>query len=289
MAEYLDDAKAIESTTVGVYRTAATVKGGRRFSFSSLVVVGDRNGRLGYGYGKANQVPPSIEKAQKEARRRMRAYPLLGRTIPHEVTGTFGACRVRLIPASPGTGVIAGASVRAPLEMLGVQDCLTKSYGSNNNKNLVKAVVNGLAQLRTRETVESLRGVTVEKSALETAIENSMRTPASEPEVQEETVDSPKADEATGDPADTGTDTAVSLVEDPAPDSPSPDGDMETETVKEASPPAEEDGVPKTNVSDGDGAGDASEPVEQDAGEAPAGEGTTKPGDDDEGGNDTGN
>lgn len=171
MAEYLDESQAIESVTVGVYRTAATVKGGRRFSFSSLVVVGDRNGRVGYGYGKANQVPPAIEKAQKEAKRRMRRFPLQGSTIPHAVTGRFGACSVRLMPASPGTGVIAGAAVRAPLEMVGIQDCLTKSFGSNNGKNLVKAVINGLEQLRSKEDVARLRGVELEKTQVEEAIE----------------------------------------------------------------------------------------------------------------------
>ena len=171
MAEILDESAALESTTVGVFRTAATVKGGRRFSFSSLVVVGDRQGRVGIGYGKANQVPPAIEKAQKEARRKMRSYPLFGRTLPHAVTGRFGACMVRLLPASPGTGVIAGASVRAPLEMVGVQDCLTKSYGSNNSKNLVKAVLNGLDQLRAKSTVESLRGVVIGTTEVEEAIE----------------------------------------------------------------------------------------------------------------------
>ena len=171
MAEILDESAALESTTVGVFRTAATVKGGRRFSFSSLVVVGDRQGRVGIGYGKANQVPPAIEKAQKEARRKMRSYPLFGRTLPHAVTGRFGACMVRLLPASPGTGVIAGASVRAPLEMVGVQDCLTKSYGSNNSKNLVKAVLNGLDQLRAKTTVEALRGVVIGTTEVEEAIE----------------------------------------------------------------------------------------------------------------------
>ncbi|MCP3903334.1 MAG: 30S ribosomal protein S5 [Planctomycetes bacterium] len=171
MAEFLDEAGAIESTTVGVYRTAATVKGGRRFSFSALVVVGDRSGRVGMGYGKANQVPPAIEKAQKEAKRRMKPFALTDRTIPHAVTGTYGACRVRLIPASPGTGVIAGAAVRAPLEMVGIQDCLTKSFGSNNSKNLVKAVLNGLEQLRSREMVQALRGQHLEPTEVELAIE----------------------------------------------------------------------------------------------------------------------
>ncbi len=170
MAEFLDGSGGIESTTVGVFRTAATVKGGRRFSFSSLVVVGDRNGRVGAGYGKANQVPPAIEKAQKIAKRNMRPYPMAGRTIPHQVEGRFGACRVRLIPASPGTGVIAGAPVRAVLEMFGLQDCLTKSFGSNNPKNVVKAVLDGLSHLRSREDTERLRGVEIGMSEVEQMI-----------------------------------------------------------------------------------------------------------------------
>jgi len=170
MAEMLEDTGGIESTTVGVYRTAATVKGGRRFSFSSLVVVGDRHGRVGLGYGKANQVPPAIEKAQKQAKRDMRPYPLQGTTLPHEVEGRFGACRVRLLPASPGTGVIAGAAVRAVLEMLGVQDCLTKSFGSNNPKNLCKAVFNGLDHLRSKDDTMKLRGVELGETMVEEAI-----------------------------------------------------------------------------------------------------------------------
>ncbi len=173
MTEMLDESTALESTTVGVYRTAATVKGGRRFSFAALVVVGDRNGHLGVGYGKANQVPPAIEKAQKEARRKMRTYPRQGRTIPHAVTGRFGACIVRLLPASPGAGVIAGAPVRAPLEMFGVQDCLTKAFGSRNPKNLVKAVINGLEQLRSKALVATLRGVELGTTEVEEAIKRS--------------------------------------------------------------------------------------------------------------------
>ena len=170
MREIIDEAASLESTTVGVYRTAATVKGGRRFSFAALVVIGDRSGRLGVGYGKANQVPPAIEKAQKEARRKMHTYPMQGRTIPHEVTGRFGACTIRLVPAAPGAGVIAGAAVRAPLEVLGIQDCLTKSFGSNNPKNLVKAVVDGLSKLRSKELVATLRGVELGETVVEAAI-----------------------------------------------------------------------------------------------------------------------
>ena len=122
------------------------------------------------GYGKANQVPPAIEKAQKVAKRSLRNFPLSGRTIPHEVEGRFGACKVRILPASPGTGVIAGAAVRAMLEMLGVQDCLTKSFGSNNPKNLIKAVMNGLEQLRSKELIESLRGRSVGETQVEEMI-----------------------------------------------------------------------------------------------------------------------
>src|SRR5687767_10902139 len=173
MAEMLDEQTSLESTTVGVYRTSATVKGGRRFSFSSLVVVGDRGGRVGLGYAKSNQVPQAIEKAQKVAKRKMHNFSLVGRTIPHTVVGKFGACQVRMVPASPGTGVIAGAAVRAPLEMLGVQDCLTKAYGSTNPKNLVKAVINGLEQLRSKELIASLRGVDLGTTSVEDAIERS--------------------------------------------------------------------------------------------------------------------
>jgi small subunit ribosomal protein S5 len=165
--QYDEDRGGIDTNTVGVYRTAATIKGGRRFSFSAMVVCGDRQGRVGLGYGKANQVPNAIEKAQKKAKRVMRKFPLTGTTIPHEVTGRFGACTVRLVPASPGTGVIAGAAVRAILDLVGVQDCLSKAYGSTNNKNLTKAVINGLSQLRSRETVQSLRKVELEKTRTE--------------------------------------------------------------------------------------------------------------------------
>lgn len=173
MAELLDETSSLESTTVGVYRTSATVKGGRRFSFSALVVVGDRSGRVGLGYAKSNQVPQAIEKAQKVAKRKMKAYPMLGRTIPHSVLGRYGACSVQLVPASPGTGVIAGAATRAVLEMFGVQDCLTKAYGSTNPKNLVKAALDGLSKLRTKELISELRGIDLGLSQVEEAIERS--------------------------------------------------------------------------------------------------------------------
>ena len=113
MAELIDESSSIESTTVGVYRTSSTVAGGRRFSFAALVVVGDKQGQIGIGYAKSKQVPLAVEKAQKEARRKMVRYPLLRKTIPHAVEGHFGASKVRLVPANPGTGVLAGAGYRA--------------------------------------------------------------------------------------------------------------------------------------------------------------------------------
>jgi small subunit ribosomal protein S5 len=171
MAELIDESGQIESTTVAVQRTAATVKGGRRFSFGALVVVGDRRGKVGYGYGKSNEVPSAIEKAQKYARRAMVPVPMIGTTLPHEVEGSFRASKVRLIPASPGTGVVAGQSVRAVLEMAGITDCLTKCYGSTNSVNTLKAVFAGLAKLRTAMQVAELRGVEMGRTEIENKIE----------------------------------------------------------------------------------------------------------------------
>ncbi|RMF85734.1 MAG: 30S ribosomal protein S5 [Planctomycetota bacterium] len=155
----------LDDVLVKLYRCATVVKGGRRFSFGALVVVGDRAGRVGFGYGKANEVPPAVEKGIKQAKRNLHEIPLRGSTIPHRVVGRFGASKLVMIPASEGTGVIAGAAPRAVLELAGVKDVLTKSYGSNSPKNLVKATLNGLLQLRTREMVERLRGVTLDLPA----------------------------------------------------------------------------------------------------------------------------
>ena len=149
----------LEDTLVKLFRCATVVKGGRRFSFGALVVVGDRNGRVAYGYGKANEVPPAVEKGIKQAKRRLKPIPLRGTTIPHRVVGRFGASRIVMVPASEGTGVIAGSAPRAVLELAGVKDVLTKVYGSTAAKNLVKATLDGLLQLRTRKRVEELRGV----------------------------------------------------------------------------------------------------------------------------------
>ncbi|MEM1165850.1 MAG: 30S ribosomal protein S5, partial [Planctomycetota bacterium] len=161
MAEVLQDSGNLESNTIGIFRSAATMAGGRRFSFGSLVVVGDRQGRVALGYAKANEVPPAIEKAQKEGKKQLRRVHLQGGTIPHAVEGRFGSAKVRLIPASPGTGVVAGATVRAVLELAGITDCMTKSYGSNNKKNLAKATLDGLAQLRPKSYFADLRGVEI--------------------------------------------------------------------------------------------------------------------------------
>lgn len=149
----------MEDVLVKLFRCATVVKGGRRFSFGALVVVGDRMGKVAYGYGKANEVPPAVEKGIKQAKRRLMNVPLRGTTIPHHVMGRFGASRIVLIPASEGTGVIAGSAARAVLELAGVKDVLTKCYGSTSAKNLVKATINGLRQLRTRAQIEELRGV----------------------------------------------------------------------------------------------------------------------------------
>jgi len=152
----------LTENVVKIKRCAAVVKGGRRFSFAAMVVVGDTRGKAGWGYGKANEVPPSVEKARKEAMRSMVEVPLDGATIPHVVQGHFGAARVILLPASPGTGVIAGSAVRAVCEATGIHDILTKSFGSNNAVSLVKATFEALQQLRPKSEVERLRGVTLQ-------------------------------------------------------------------------------------------------------------------------------
>ena len=152
----------LEDTVVKIFRCSKVVKGGRRFSFAALVVIGDRSGTVGIGYGKANEVPLAVEKGIKDAKKSLHKIALDGRTIPYQVEGKYRATKIALVPASPGTGVIAGSSARSVLEYAGVQDVLTKVYGSTSAKNVVKATMNGLLKLRSKETVESLRGIEVE-------------------------------------------------------------------------------------------------------------------------------
>ena len=165
--EYLDTMEVeglgeLTETLVKINRSAAVVKGGRRFSFSALSIVGNRSGVVGYGFGKARQVPNAIEKAAKDGRKHLQRVNVVGDgTIPHEVIGRFCGSRLLIMPASPGTGIIACSSVRAVCEMAGITNILTKSYGSTNPINLVKATLDALAQLRTREETKALRGVEI--------------------------------------------------------------------------------------------------------------------------------
>ncbi len=157
IGQEVDENQLIDKV-VHISRTAKVVKGGRRFSFSAVIVVGDGNGRVGHGLGKAKEVPEAIRKGVEQAKKNMIDVALVNRTIPYEVIGKYGAGRVLLKPASQGTGLIAGGAVRAVLEAAGVQNILTKCMRSHNPHNLVKATVNGLSQLRNRESIAAWRG-----------------------------------------------------------------------------------------------------------------------------------
>jgi small subunit ribosomal protein S5 len=151
--------KLYSEDVVKINRCAKVVKGGKRFSFAAFVVLGDGKSKVGFGKGKAKEVAASIDKAVRDGEKVVRAYPIVNGTIPHEVEGRFGASKVRLIPASEGTGVIAGRSVRAVLQKVGVHNALTKAYGNHNPVNLIRATIDALSKLRTKEQYEQLRGI----------------------------------------------------------------------------------------------------------------------------------
>jgi len=155
----LEGQGAFEDSVIKIDRFAKVVKGGRRFSFGALVVVGDRRGRVGLGYGKANEVPLAVDKGIANARKALLTVNLKGASIPHAVKGRFGASQVILLPASEGTGVIAGKTIRPLLQLAGIKDVLTKAYGSASPVNLLKAGIDALGKLRTAEMIGSLRGV----------------------------------------------------------------------------------------------------------------------------------
>ncbi|MGN0820043.1 MAG: 30S ribosomal protein S5 [Christensenellaceae bacterium] len=158
-----EEKDGLNKKLIQVNRVTKVVKGGRKMRFSALVVIGDENGKVGYGMGKANEVPEAIEKATSQAKKNMINVAMLNNTIPHSVIGKYGRGSVLMLPAEEGTGVIAGGPVRAVMEACGIKNIRTKSHGTNNPINMVKAVITGLSELRTAEQIAALRGKTVEE------------------------------------------------------------------------------------------------------------------------------
>ena len=255
MPPAVEESNQLESTTVWINRTSTTVKGGRRLSFAALVVVGDRNGSVGVGYGKGRGVPNAIEKAQKIARNSLFKVTMNGGTLPHAVTGKFLSSKVRLLPAAPGTGVIAGGTVRAVLEMAGVHDCLTKCYGSTAKANLAKAAMAGLRGLRSRDEVARLRGVDIESTTVDEFLEASriqkLRDAAAQPaptptEAKEE--DKPAEASAPAEAAAEAPVTEAPATEAPASEAPAAPEETPAEATPEAAAeaPAEESAQDET-------------------------------------------